>query len=93
MHFSLKDINNNPLGVKDRLSKDIYKHPALIPFMPWIDHDPLKQPTLKGAIPRNEGIAIGIIDNRDNDSAYYAIYQKNGKMKWIYKILKIYLLL
>ncbi|HDR8193599.1 glycoside hydrolase family 10 protein [Bacillus thuringiensis] len=79
MHFSLKDINNNPLGVKDRLSKDIYKHPALIPPMPWIDHDPPKQPTLKGAIPRNEGIAIGIIDNRDNDSAYYAIYRANGK--------------
>ena len=37
--------------------------------MPWLDHDPPKQPTLKGAIPRDEGIAIGIIDNRDNDSA------------------------
>ena len=32
MHFSLKDINNNPLGIKDRLSKDIYKYPALIPL-------------------------------------------------------------
>ena len=36
MHFSLKDINNNPLGAKDRLSKDIYKYPALIPPMPWL---------------------------------------------------------
>jgi fibronectin type 3 domain-containing protein len=79
MHFSLKDINNNPLGIKDRLSKDIYIHPALIPPMPWLDHDPPKQPTLKGAIPRDDGIAVGIIDNRDNDSAYYAIYRVNGK--------------
>ena len=61
--------------------------------MPWLDHDPPKQPTLKGAIPRDEGIAVGIVDNRENDSAYYAIYRANGKMKWIYKIRKIYLLL
>ncbi|WP_144551356.1 glycoside hydrolase family 10 protein [Bacillus mycoides] len=81
MHFSLKDINNNPLGIKDRLQKDIYKHPALIPPMPWLDQDPPKQPTLKGAIARNDGIALGIIDNRNNDSTYYAIYrvdEKNG---------------
>ncbi|AWC32713.1 glycoside hydrolase family 10 protein [Bacillus cytotoxicus] len=79
MHFSLKDINNNPLGMKDRLQHDIYKHPALIPPMPWLDNDPPKQPTLKGAIARDEGIALGIINDRDNDSAYYAIYRVNGK--------------
>lgn len=39
MHFSLKDINNNPLGIKDRLSKDIYKYPALIPSMPWLHNN------------------------------------------------------
>ena len=78
MHFSLKDINNNPLGAKDRLSKDIYKYPALIPPMPWLDRDH-KTTDFKGAIQRDEGIAIGIIDNRDNDSTYYAIYRANGK--------------
>lgn len=81
MHFSLKNINNNPLGIKDRLQKYIYKYPALIPPMPWLDQDPPKQPTLKGAIARNDGIALGIIDNRNNDSTYYAIYrvdEKNG---------------
>ncbi|MGR5862901.1 hypothetical protein ACT7CY_24075 [Bacillus pacificus] len=65
--------------MKDRLSKDIYKHPALVPPMPWLDHEPPKKPTLKGAIPRDEGVAVGIIDNRENDSAYYAIYRVNGK--------------
>lgn len=93
MHFSLKDINNNPLGIKDRLSKDIYKYPALIPSMPWLDHDPPKQPTLKGAIPRDEGIAIGIIDDRENDSAYYTIYRANGKNEVDIQNPKIYLLL
>ena len=61
--------------------------------MPWIDHDAPKQPTLKGAIPRNEGIAIGIIDNRDNDSAYYAIYRANGQNEVDIQNPKIYLLL
>ncbi|PEE41468.1 glycoside hydrolase family 10 protein [Bacillus pseudomycoides] len=79
IHFSLKDINSNPLGIKDRLQKDIYKHPALIPPMLWLDHDPPKHPTLKGAIVRDEGIVLGIIDDRNNDSAYYAIYRVNGK--------------
>ena len=59
--------------------------------MPWFDHDPPKQPTLKGAIPRDEG--IGIIDNRDNDSAYYAIYRVNGKNEVDIQNPKIYLLL
>jgi hypothetical protein len=47
--------------------------------MPWLDHDPPKQPTLKGAIARNDGIALGIIDDRNNDSTYYAIYRVNEK--------------
>ncbi len=29
MHFSLKDLNRNPLGIKDKLQNDIYKHPRL----------------------------------------------------------------
>jgi len=34
--FSLKDLLKNPLGIKDRLSKDIYKNKALVPVMPWL---------------------------------------------------------
>lgn len=34
---------------------------------------------LKGVILRDEGIVIGIIDNRDNDFVYYVIYCVNGK--------------
>ncbi len=46
IHFSLKDLNRNPLGVKDRLTSDLYRTPALIPEMPWLNskretsHDP-----------------------------------------------------
>ena len=52
-----------------------------------------KTTDIKGAIPRNEGIAIGIIDNRDNDSAYYAIYRANGQNEVDIQNPKIYLLL
>ncbi|KKB73155.1 hypothetical protein BGLY_2318 [Bacillus glycinifermentans] len=37
IHFSLKDLNRNPLGVKDRLTGDLYHAPALIPGMPWLE--------------------------------------------------------
>ncbi|WP_327832794.1 glycoside hydrolase family 10 protein [Bacillus swezeyi] len=36
IHFSLKDVNRNPLGIKDRLINDLYHNPALIPEMPWL---------------------------------------------------------
>ncbi len=26
--------------------------------MPWLDHEPPKQPTLRGAIPRDEGVTV-----------------------------------
>lgn len=42
MHFSLKDLNRNPLDVKNRLIKDMYSRPALIPEMPWLGHSALK---------------------------------------------------
>ena len=35
IHFSLKDLNRNPLGIKDRLIQDLYKKPAAVPDMPW----------------------------------------------------------
>lgn len=42
MYFSLKDINNNLFGVKDRFLKNIYKYFVLILFMFWFDYDLLK---------------------------------------------------
>ncbi|TWL31933.1 hypothetical protein CHCC15543_0744 [Bacillus licheniformis] len=36
IHFSLKDLNRNPLGIKDRLIQDLYKKPAAVPDMPWL---------------------------------------------------------
>lgn len=35
--FSYKDLNANRLGIKDRLANDLYREPAGIPSMPWLD--------------------------------------------------------
>lgn len=37
IHFSLKDLNKNPLGLKDRFINELYNKPALVPDMPWLD--------------------------------------------------------
>jgi uncharacterized lipoprotein YddW (UPF0748 family) len=34
--FSLKDLQRNPLGFKDRLINDLYKQKAVVPLMPWL---------------------------------------------------------
>ncbi len=81
MHFSLKDLNRNPLGIKDKLQNDIYKHPALIPAMPWLDNTAPKAPKLKNAGPHTKEAAFEIRDHQQNDSAYYAIYRFQGNKK------------
>ncbi|WP_197336594.1 glycoside hydrolase family 10 protein, partial [Paenibacillus larvae] len=35
--FSYKDLKSNRLGIRDRLIQDLYRCPALIPAMPWIE--------------------------------------------------------
>lgn len=37
--FSYKDLKANRLGIKDRLTNDLYREPAEIPPMPWLDNE------------------------------------------------------
>ncbi len=37
-HFSTKNVNANPLGMRDSLRNDLYKTPSIIPTMPWRDN-------------------------------------------------------
>lgn len=62
MHFSLKDLNRNPLDVKNRLIKDMYSRPALIPEMPWLGHSALKKPAVKRAEKNDSGHTLYIED-------------------------------
>jgi len=38
--FSTKDILANPLGLKTRLSTDLYSQNAIVPYMPWKETSP-----------------------------------------------------
>ncbi len=82
MHFSLKDLNKNPLGIKDRFINDLYKYKALIPSMPWIDDQAPKAPKLRDAQKTEQGIALTVEDHKSNaDVSYYAVYRFDGKKK------------
>jgi uncharacterized lipoprotein YddW (UPF0748 family) len=37
-HFSTKNVNANPLGMRDSLRNDLYKSPSIIPTMAWRDN-------------------------------------------------------
>ncbi|WP_425283819.1 glycoside hydrolase family 10 protein [Lihuaxuella thermophila] len=76
--FSFKDLRRNPLGIKDRLTQEIYKVPALVPAMPWLDDEPPKKPKLKAADWTSEGVEVIWRDHPLNDSAYFVVYRFDG---------------
>ncbi|MBP1964480.1 family 10 glycosylhydrolase [Paenibacillus aceris] len=78
MHFSAKDLQTNPLGIKDRLTNDSYKLPALIPSMPWIDATAPEQPKLDTVSKGSAGIDLSWKDAEGSDAAYYVIYRFDG---------------
>ncbi|QUF63568.1 glycoside hydrolase family 10 protein [Bacillus atrophaeus] len=85
IHFSLKDLNKNPLGLKDRFINELYNKPALVPDMPWLDQKAPKKPKVKRIVSSAEGNTLHIEDHKSNnktkETAYYAIYRVNGNQK------------
>ncbi|MFJ5963191.1 family 10 glycosylhydrolase [Bacillus sp. NPDC093026] len=79
MHFSLKDIMRNPLQVKDRLMKEAYNEPALIPEMPWLHQKTPQKPVIHSVKKTSEGIALQIRNDAHSTAAYYAIYRLTNK--------------
>lgn len=78
MHFSAKDLKNNPLGIADRLTEDIYKQPALVPPMPWIDNEAPKKPKVLQIKKKLGETKFKIRENNPKEVAYYAIYRFEG---------------
>ncbi|PJH94198.1 glycoside hydrolase family 10 protein [Bacillus sp. SN1] len=83
MHFSLKDLNKNPLGIKDRLITELYSQPALVPQMPWLDSTAPKMPKLTKVTENKNGNLLHMKDHPSNhktkETAYYAIYRAEGE--------------
>ncbi|MFS0654949.1 family 10 glycosylhydrolase [Bacillus sp. 179-C3.3 HS] len=86
MHFSLKDINRNPLQVKERLMNETYQKPALIPEMPWLHQQAPKKPLIHSGKKTTEGAVLQIQHEPHSTAAYYAVYRMttNGT----YELLK-----
>jgi uncharacterized lipoprotein YddW (UPF0748 family) len=77
--FSIKELMANPDGIRDRLSNDIYKLPALIPTMPWLAGKvPHEVEHLSGQ-QAGSGIVLNWQDSANTNAAYYAIYRFESK--------------
>ncbi|MBL4986062.1 glycoside hydrolase family 10 protein [Bacillus safensis] len=79
MHFSLKDINRNPLNVKDRLIEESYRKPALIPEMPWLHQKAPKKPIIQSVKKTSDGAALQIKNDPHSTVSYYAVYRLTNK--------------
>ncbi|GHO64742.1 hypothetical protein KSC_036340 [Ktedonobacter sp. SOSP1-52] len=78
--FSLKDLNANLLGFKDRLVNDIYKQKALVPTMPWLDSTAPDPVILLPGGPKQDSASLRWLDLPHNTTVYYVIYRFDGKV-------------
>jgi uncharacterized lipoprotein YddW (UPF0748 family) len=73
--FSLKDLLANPHNIRDRLSNDIYKQPALIPTMSWLAGKAPQSVTHLSTQQAGSTIVLHWQDTANNNAAYYAVYR------------------
>ncbi len=69
--YNMNSLLNNPLGVKKEISS-LYKYPALIPAMTWIDNEAPKAPTISST--PTKGI-VNLTITGDDDTTSVAIYR------------------
>jgi uncharacterized lipoprotein YddW (UPF0748 family) len=85
MHFSLQQIQENPLGYADIIQNELYNSPALTPATPWNGHDIPKKPNTVKAKKGNDEIQIVINDKNHSDARKYVIYRFEGIKEGDYK--------
>ncbi|KAA0561542.1 family 10 glycosylhydrolase [Bacillus sp. CH30_1T] len=78
MHFSLKQIFENPLGYADIIRNEVYTEPALTPATQWNNEMLPKKPNKVKADKHKEGITIKIDDKKHTDARKYVIYRFEG---------------
>lgn len=76
--FSAKSFTTNPLGINDSLRNDLYRTPALLPTMPWIDDEAPLSPGAVEASPQNRGMVLAW-DPPTGGAEGYVIYRFEGK--------------
>ncbi|KKO54116.1 family 10 glycosylhydrolase [Paenibacillus sp. DMB20] len=76
MYFSAKWFADNPLGFTDRLREDLYRYPALVPTMPWLDS---KAPAAPVGLNGHSGLdGVKLSWKSKDDETYYAVYRIEG---------------
>ncbi|HEX5554994.1 MAG TPA: family 10 glycosylhydrolase [Chitinophagaceae bacterium] len=79
MYFSASGFYKNPLGFDDSLRNDLYKYPALLPRMPWIDSIPPSPPHLLGTMSLPDGLLLQWKDgDTTGQSSRFVIYRFPG---------------
>ncbi|WP_054956347.1 family 10 glycosylhydrolase [Paenibacillus dakarensis] len=77
MYFSAKWFADNLLNFSDRLRDDLYRYPALVPAMPWLDNTAPSAPVGVTAKSGKEGIQLNW--RSKDDETYYVIYRFEDK--------------
>lgn len=80
--FSAKNLQTNPLAIRDSLQQNFYRHLALVPTMPWLDSIPPLSPHDLKVAATPEGVELfwqQPAEARDGDGAYaYLVYRFEG---------------
>ncbi|UYQ92873.1 family 10 glycosylhydrolase [Chitinophaga horti] len=78
--FRARSFDDNPLGFRDSLRNHYFKHPALLPTMPWLDNKPPEAPYFIDAFERPGGLAIHWSDDdTTGQTKSYVIYRFGEK--------------
>ena len=73
--FSSKSITGNFLGIQDSLRNDLFKYPALVPAMPWLDSVPPSSVTNLSAAKIANGILVTWQKPINNPAKYFIVYR------------------
>ncbi len=74
IYFSAKDVRADRLGATTLLNNTWYQHPALVPAMPWLDHDAPKAPKEVKARRTADGVTLTWRAG-DASTTEYAVYR------------------
>lgn len=73
--YSIRDLSQNKLGIKDNLKNTAFKSPALVPSMSWIDSTAPTAPNLTSVNNAATGIEVNWTNTTNTDASYYVIYR------------------
>ncbi len=73
--FSVTQLLQNKLNIKEVLHNDIYKYIALVPIMPWLGGTSPQPVEIAAGTKTDTSLTFTITDKPGNISSYYAVYR------------------